>query len=149
MNDTFSPPETEDREDLLPIELLKAGGPDPDWRTPYVQYLTHGTKWESDLIEPELKLIAYRSQSFILKEEELHCIFHNNVFERFMPGKYVRSYIKTFHIRENRHYSVNATLQLNLQEPYWWPTIAEDLSWVVVDKESSCPRKETPTSRTL
>ena len=45
-----------------------------------------------------------------------------------MPGKYVRSYIKTFHIRNNRHYSINATKHLILRESYWWPTIAEDLS---------------------
>jgi hypothetical protein len=35
MHDTFSPPDTADRDDLLPIEPLKAGenlidGPDPD-----------------------------------------------------------------------------------------------------------------------
>ena len=45
-----------------------------------------------------------------------------------MPGRYVRSYIKTLHIKENRHYSINATKQLVLQGPYWWPTIAEDIS---------------------
>lgn len=44
-----------------------------------------------------------------------------------MPGKYVRSYTKAHHIQENRHFSINATKQLTLQEPYWWPTIAENL----------------------
>ena len=66
MHDTFSPPHTEDHDDLLPLEPLKAGkdltgGPDPDWTTPCVQYLTHGTKWETDLPEEEKQLIAYCS----------------------------------------------------------------------------------------
>jgi hypothetical protein len=57
----------------------------------------------------------------------MHRIFQNNVVKRYMPGKYVRSYIKVFHIRENWHYSFDATLQLILREPCWWPTIAKDL----------------------
>ena len=62
MADTSYLPEEEDHEELLPLELLQAGenlreGSNPDWTTPCVQYLTHGTRWESDLTEPEKKLI--------------------------------------------------------------------------------------------
>lgn len=48
-----------------------------------------------------------------------------------MPGKYMRSYIKTLHIQENRHYSINATKQLILHGPYWWPTITKDISLLI------------------
>ena len=130
---THTPQDSEDNDDSLLVKTLKAeenltGGADPDWTTPYVQYMTQRTKWESHLPKEEKELIVYRSQFFILKDGELHRIFHNNVIKRCMPGKYVRNYIKTFHIRENQHYSINATKKLILQESYWWPTIAEDIS---------------------
>jgi hypothetical protein len=48
-----------------------------------------------------------------------------------MHGRYVRSYIKTLHIEEDRHFSINATKQLVLQGPYWWPTIAENIALLV------------------
>jgi alkylhydroperoxidase/carboxymuconolactone decarboxylase family protein YurZ len=51
MHDTFSPADTEAGENLT-------GGTDPDWTTPYVQYLTHGTNWEDDLPKEEQQLIA-------------------------------------------------------------------------------------------
>jgi hypothetical protein len=80
MHDAFSPADIEDPDNMLPIEPLEAGesltgGIDPDWTTPYVQYLTHGTKWEDDLPYKEQQLIAHRSQFYILKEGELHRIF--------------------------------------------------------------------------
>lgn len=57
----------------------------PYWTSPYVQYLTQGTQWESDLREAEEKLIAYCRQFFILREGELHHIFHNNIIKRCIP----------------------------------------------------------------
>ena len=79
----------------------------------------------------ERRLFAYRSRFFILKEGELHRIFHNNIIKKCISGRYVRSNIKTLHIKENRHFSINATRQLVLQGPYWWPTIAKDVSLLI------------------
>ena len=83
MNNASTPPDSKDDNDSLPFEPLKAeenltGGIELDWTTPYVQYLTHEIKWESDLPEEEKKLITYCTQFFTLKEGELHRIFHNN-----------------------------------------------------------------------
>ena len=46
-------------------------------------------------------------------------------------GRYVRNYIKTLHTKEDRHFSIDATKQLVLLGPYWWPTIAEDIALLV------------------
>ena len=105
-----------------------------DWTTPYITYMTHKahrTTWTICLPKEERALLKYRSQFFILNEGELHRIFHNGTRKECMPGRYVRSYIKTLHIKENRHYSINSTKQLVLQGPYWWPTIAEDISILI------------------
>ena len=59
-----TPQDSEDNDEPLPIEPLKAQEPltqkvDLDWITPYVQYITQGTQWEDDLPEVEKKLIDY------------------------------------------------------------------------------------------
>ena len=148
-----TPHDSEDDDDPLPIKPLEAqedlnGKAEPDWTTPYVQYLTcqtYGTPWVSSLPLEERRLLAYRSQFFILKEGELHRMFHNSIIKKCIPGRYVRSYIKTLHIKENRHFSIPATRQLVLQGPYWWPTIAEDVSLLItLCTECKGPGKELP-----
>ena len=150
-----TPQDFDDDDDPLPVKPLEAqedmtGKAELDWTTPYVQYLTYGTQWESALPKDEKKLVAYCSQFFILKEGELYRIFHNNVMKKCMPRRYVRSYIKTLHIQENRHYSINATKQIVLQRPYWWPTIAEDISILItLCTECEGQGEELPTEVNL
>ena len=84
---------------------------EPHWTKSYVQYLTQGTQWKGDLPKAK-KLMACCSQFIILTEGKLHCIFHNNIIKQCIPGKYVRSYIKTLYILVNQHYSINATQKL-------------------------------------
>ena len=150
----LTPHEFNDDDDLILVKTLEAKenmieGEESDWTTPYFRYLTYATyrtPWVTCLPKAERELIAYRSQFFILKEGELHRIFHNNIIKKCMPGRYVRSYIKTLHIQENRHFSINATKQLVLQGPYWWPTIAEDISiFITLCTDCNKQGEELPT----
>ena len=123
----LTPHESDDDDDPLPVKLWEAQEnmtreAISDWTTPYIQYLTHATHrtpWMTCLPTEKRRLIAYRSQFLILIEGELHHIFHNNVIKKCMLGRYVRSYIKTLHIQENWHFSMDATKQLVLQGFYW------------------------------
>jgi hypothetical protein len=151
----ITPHDSDDDDDPLPVKLLEAQEDmtrkaELDWTTPYVQYLTcltYGTPWVNSLPKEERKLIGYRSKFFILKEGELHRVFHNGIIKKCIPGRYVRSYIKTLHIQENRHFSINATKQLVLQGPYWWPTIAEDISLLItLCTECGGQGEELPTT---
>ena len=151
----ITPHDSDDDDDPLPVKPLEAqedmtGKAESDWTTPYVQYLTcltYGTPWVSSLPEEKRKLIVYRSKFFILKEGELHRVCHNGIIKKCIPGRYVRSYIKTLHIQENRHFSINATKQLVLQGPYWWPTIAEDVSLLItLCTECGGQGEELPTT---
>ena len=153
-----TPHDSEDNDDPLRVQRLEAqedmtGKAESDWTTLYVQYLTcqtHGTPWVSSLPKEERKLIGYRSRFFILKEGKLHRIFHNNIIKICIPGRYMRSYIKTLHVHKNRHYLINATKQLVLQGLYWWPTIAEDVSLLItLCTECKGQGEELPTKESF
>lgn len=44
------------------------------WRTFYVQYLLHGTRWVGSFVEEERHMIAYYNHFFVI-EGKLHGIF--------------------------------------------------------------------------
>lgn len=96
-------------------ESMKGKGGE-DWRTPYIEWIIYGKRWKSPLPEKDRKLIKNRSQFFILKEGELHRIFHNNTTKKCIPENYVKNYIKTLHIRGKTN-STNSTKKLVSKGP--------------------------------
>lgn len=63
--DTSTPLDSKNNDEPLPTKHLKAQetltrNMEPNWTTPYVQYLMQGRQWENDLLEAK-KMIAYSS----------------------------------------------------------------------------------------
>ena len=91
----LTPHKSDEDDDPIPVKTLEAQenmteGEESDWTTPYFRYLTHATyrtPWVTCLPKEERELITYRSQFFILKEGELHRIFHNKTIKKMYAWK--------------------------------------------------------------
>jgi ribonuclease HI/transposase InsO family protein len=119
-------------EEALPIEEEQNGvTPDPDWQTPYLEYLLRG---ELPLDKTKARRLARRTKSFVLlsDEKELYHRSPSGILQRCISIAQGRGLLREIHSRACGHHAASRALVGNaFRQGFYWPTAVADATRIV------------------
>ena len=104
------------------------GKEEPDWRTPFINYLTHG-RLTTEASTTERQQIAIRSRPYMLNHNEILLKEGPDGIRRIcVAGPITTAIITEAHEGiVGGHFSANITLHKVLTALYWWPSMKKDI----------------------
>jgi ribonuclease HI len=111
------------KEEALPVEGEQNGvTPDPNWQTPYLEYLLRG---ELPLDKTKARRLARRAKSFVLlgDEKELYHRSPSGILQRCISIAQGQELLQEIHSGACGHHAAPRALMGNaFQQGFYWPT---------------------------
>jgi hypothetical protein len=116
----------------LPIEEEQNGvAPDPNWQTPYLEYLLQG---ELPLDKTKARWLARRAKSFVLlgDEKELYHRSPSGILQRCISIAQGQELLREIHSGACSHHAAPRALVGNaFRQGFYWSTMVADASRIV------------------
>jgi hypothetical protein len=119
-------------EEALPVEAERNGvAPDPNWQTPYLEYLLQG---ELPIDKTKARRLARRAKSFVLldDEKELYHRSPSGILQRCISIAEGQELLQEIHSGACGHHAAPRALVGNaFRQGFYWPTVMADATRIV------------------
>jgi ribonuclease HI len=119
-------------EEAFPVEEEQNGvTPDPNWQTPYLEYLLRG---ELPIDKTKARRLARRAKSFVLlgDEKELYHRSPSGILQRCISISQGQELLQEIHSGACSHHAVPRALMGNaFRQGFYWPTAVADATRIV------------------
>jgi hypothetical protein len=119
-------------EEALPVEEEQNGvTPDPNWQTPYLEYLLRG---ELPINKTKARRLARRAKSFVLlgDEKELYHRSPSGILQRCISISQGQELLQEIHSGACGHHAAPRALMGNaFRQGFYWPTAVADATRIV------------------
>jgi ribonuclease HI/transposase InsO family protein len=119
-------------EEALPVEEGQDGvTPDPNWQTPYLEYLLRG---ELPINKTKAWQLAQRAKSFVLlgDEKELYHCSPSGILQRCISIAQGQELLQEIHLGACGHHAAPRALVGNaFRQGFYWPTAVADTTRIV------------------
>jgi ribonuclease HI len=119
-------------EEALPVEEEQNGvTPDPNWQTPYLEYLLRG---ELPIDKTKARRLARRAKSFVLlgDEKELYHRSPSGILQRCISISQGQELLQEIHSGACGHHAAPRALVGNaFRQGFYWPTVVADATRIV------------------
>jgi hypothetical protein len=119
-------------EEALPVEGEQNGvTPDPNWQTPYLEYLLRG---ELPLDKAKARRLAWRAKSFVLLGDEKELYHHSpsGILQRCISITRGQELLQEIHSGACGHHAAPRALVGNaFRQGFYWPTAVADATRIV------------------
>jgi ribonuclease HI len=120
------------KEEALPVKGEQNGvAPDPNWQTPYLEYLLRG---ELPLDNTKARRLARRAKSFVLLGDEKELYHHSpsGILQRCISIAQGQELLREIHSGACSHHAAPRALVGNaFRQGFYWPTAVADATRIV------------------